>query len=829
MILKLTISLFLVSLLFSFSMSSQLVINEFSASNFSHTNFGSDWNPHFEDWIELYNNSGSEINLEGYFLSDDPDDPEKWTFPNVVISPNQQLLVLASGMGDYDPDAFEEIHTNFKLRQTEGEYVVFSDPDGNLLESYDFDEIGVTHANHSWARSTDGEGELFICTTPTPGEDNLGEFYEWYAVEPIMDLEAGFYDGSIQLQLSTTEPNADIFYTLDGSESTDNSWWYTDPLTIGASTVVKAIVYSNENGALPSLVETNSYFVDAPDHTLPVVSISGPELGSGNWGGGDDFLTTVELFSEDGVEVAEAHGTTDEHGSDSNAYDQRGFDFKTKDALGHDHHLSYPVFNSTDRDQFKRLIFRAAGFDNYSFQDGATHMRDLLCSELTLKADLDVDARRSQHCILYANGEYRGLYEMREKVDDPDYFEYYYDQSPGSVDFVKTWGGTWEEYGSADDWWDLVDFGLATDLCDDSNFETISEEIQISSITDFFILQSFVVKMEMLNWNQSWWKGNDPDGGALKWRYALWDNDMTLGNGVNYTGIPNTSSSALPCDILTLGDPGGAGHIPLLNELMSNFDFKSQYVERYVELAGTYFSCDYMNGLIDSLVNVMEPEMPGQVEHWGGTMEEWYDNIQELRDFVDARCDSLLIDLIEECWDIDTDEGFNLTINVEGDGTVEVNFNNVTVTESSSPHIFNNYVCEGLFELQAINGDDDFVIWELVEGYVPIGTGTNPLIQFELEEDVEITAHFESTVDISEVESPRLGVYPNPVIDQLNIDSEIPLDGIIIYDATGREILSEKLNQQLRVALDMSQFESGVYLVEVGTEVGFYTRRVIKD
>ena len=73
-------------------------------------------------------------------------------------------------------------------------------------------------------------------------------------------------------------------------------------------------------------------------------------------------------------------------------------------------------------------------------------------------ADLKLDERTNENCIVYLNGQYWGVYEYREKVDDIDFTEEYYDQPRHFVDFLKTWGGTWEEYGTGDDWYDFVTF-----------------------------------------------------------------------------------------------------------------------------------------------------------------------------------------------------------------------------------------------------------------------------------------------------------------------------------------------------------------------------------
>ena len=89
------------------------------------------------------------------------------------------------------------------------------------------------------------------------------------------------------------------------------------------------------------------------------------------------------------------------------------------------------------------MILKCAANDNYPFSYGSSgaHIRDAYVQSLSQVANLKLDERSYEPCILYLNGNYWGLYEIREKVDDLDFTEYYYDQD--SVEFLKTWGGTW--------------------------------------------------------------------------------------------------------------------------------------------------------------------------------------------------------------------------------------------------------------------------------------------------------------------------------------------------------------------------------------------------
>ena len=111
---------------------------------------------------------------------------------------------------------------------------------------------------------------------------------------------------------------------------------------------------------------------------------------------------------------------------------------------------STPLFHISERGKFQRLIFKAAANDNYPYSGGA-HVRDAYCQTLSALADLHLDERTSESCILYINGQYWGVYEYREKVDDSDFTRRYYDQSRYDIDFK-----TWEAPGKSMRWRRLV-------------------------------------------------------------------------------------------------------------------------------------------------------------------------------------------------------------------------------------------------------------------------------------------------------------------------------------------------------------------------------------
>ena len=736
---------------------SGIVINEYSAANCD--NDGSDCGD-YEDWIELFNNTTEAIDLEGYYLSDKIDNLTKWQFPNSFsIAPGGYLIIYASGL---DPNLeVSNDNTSFKLTQTRAtEYIILSSPE---LEIVDYKKLEHHQLNHSVGRSFDASSNWSIFLDPTPGSANENEeSYVGYIEAPYFNLDAGSYSDDIDLAIESNSYEIDIYYTLDGSAPTNNSTLYASVdaagnttysndewISISETTVIRSIAYSSNPAFLPSFISTNTYFINE-DHGVFVVSIAGGgEL--------DDLLNgsqirpvgSFEVFSPQGELLDEAVGEFNEHGNDSWAYPQRGFDYISRDQYGYNYAINNKLFSTKDRDSFQRLILKAAANDNYDFAPGnPAHIRDSYVHSLSQIGQLRMDERSHESCVLYVNGEYWGVYDIREKVDDLDFLDYYYDQPEGYVDFLKTWGNTWVEFGEEpetfNEWNTLRDFIVDNDMSDDANYEYVKSIYNTGSLIDYFILNSYVVCMDWLNWNTGWWRGRHPEGDKKKWRYILWDMDATFGHYINYTDIPETGPEADPCDPEGLGDPGGQGHVPILNSLLDNEDFMADYINRYADLSNTIFSCDFMISHLDSLIAIIQPEMFRQIERWGGNYLGWEQNVEELREFILERCSDQIVDGMEECYDV---EAVDVTIIIEGDGSVEVN--SIDLNTEDSP--WTGLYYSGLpIELLASSSENSLFnfYWEVLDGDFLLLNPSDPNLTFNLNGPVTIVANFDACLSV---------------------------------------------------------------------------------
>lgn len=836
------ISLILFTFHFSFlTCFSQVVINEYSCSNLSSSsdNFGQ-----YEDWIELYNTSGSAVNLAGYHLSDIKTNTTKWTFGNDTITANGFMRVWASGRGI---NTGANLHTNFKLTQCKPESIIFSDAAGNIIDSLTFKP---TQIGHSRGRITDGAPSWGVFISPTPNASNTNPYLD-YATTPTMNVAPGFYAGTQNVTITTPDPNITIRYTTNGTTPTAASTVYSSSVTISTTSVLRAKAFSSTANIPASFIESNTYFINS-SHTTAVISVFGDQIATLMSGNQINPPTGIEYFDSTGTFLTESFGECNKHGNDSWSYPQRGIDFVSRDEYGYNYALLNPLFNLKTRARFQRVILKASGTDNYPFENpgnpfswgppsqlGACHIRDAYVHTVSQKAHLHLDERTWAPAVLYVNGNYWGVYELREKVDDQDFTHYYYNSpskyststNQDSLQMLKTWGATWSEYGgntAQNDWGVLVNFITINNMAVQANYDYADSLLDVKSLADYFILNSYCVNSEWLNWDTEWWRAKNINAVHKKWRYTLWDEDATFHHYINYTGIPNDNANAAPCDPQTFGDPGGQGHVPILNALLQNPNYYQYFILRYFDLLNTGLSCQRMTDILDSMINVITPEMPGQINKWGGSMVQWKQNVLDLRNFILARCDSVQ-QYFDDCYGTAGPFPFPITgplsikVNVVPaiSGTVELNSINLTSFVWSGNYPGNINIS---FVAHADSGYC-FDHWEF-QNHTPLPSINDTAVTINLTTTDSIIAHFIpciSQVANLAAETGKVEVYPNPAGEKLNISLEgSSWEGtyiVRIKNLLGQSIFSGQFNKT-KIQIDTAKMPKGFFLLEISTEDG---------
>ena len=612
----------------------QLVINELVASNSmlaDDPDFGQSG-----DVIELHNAGTTDIDLSGWHLTDNFTDTTKWTFPEgVMLGAGEFLLVWCDG----ENAEASQLHSSFKLSSI-GEELAVYDADGQWVDGVVFP---TQSSDISYGRATDAAAEWGWFDAPTIGSsNNAATAYAGvtYGI-PYFSTEGGFYSEAQTVQLSSL--TGEIRFTTDGREPTLEDELYTDPVAIEASTFLRARVF--EANRIPGPTVTHSYFFDSTltGRPLPVFSlVTDPDYfwdaDTGiyvqdfkpDW----EWPVNVEFFENDGNNEAvfNERAGVKINGQNSWMLPQKMLGIYFRGGYGSGS-LDYPLFHDRDRSKFDNFVLRASGSD-WAY----TLMRDGL-SQHVPQENVYVDHQGFRPSIVFVNGEYMGIHNIRSRVDE-EFVEENHGLAGGTFDLINDDGIVEEGNDSA--YW-VMDGLFNEDLSVQANFDAAASEVDMQDFADYW-------STEIWASNSSWghnvvlWK---PQTGG-QWRYVFTDLDR------GFSGSTND-------DIDGFTQPQNNNYDyarTWIRHALENASYAQQFAQRFTDHLHTSFHPTRVKGLIDEWAGYIAPEVPYHVERWTGTtssygdgietVEFWEDEIEDLRTFASERSPFMLEDLASE-------------------------------------------------------------------------------------------------------------------------------------------------------------------------------------
>ena len=576
-----------------------LIINEVMNNNYSYM-------PHngneYYDWIELKNNSKSSINLKDYYLTNSTNTMEKYNLPDVELKSGEIYVLMASGDINLSNNSYT--HVNFKISDVESLYLT---KDNEIIDSM---VIANVPLGYSFGRHSDYG--LYYFSKPTPKAEN-GSGTSSVAYIPEFSVESGIYNDSDGINLEISG-NGTIYYTLDGSTPTTNSKVYSSPIFLNETTVVKAISY--KEGKLTSEVKTASYIINE-NHTLPVMSVSlNPNsfknLQSDAWNTELEYSAHAELY-EDGKSFEIPCGVK-LFGGSTRGLAKKSFTLKFRKKYG-EASLSYQVFENRDYSEYNSLILRSGSQDQES-----AFIRDILMTSLVEDVtNLQVQAYKS--VILYINGQYWGVYNIREQVDD-DYISNNFNVVNEGSNIVRIDNDI--TTGDGKQYFDLLNYLNTHDMSKDSNYEYVKERLNIESYVDFWVAENWVSNNDIVN-TRFYWHPNIDNG---KINMIFYDLDFAMWN---------TSHNYFTFSV----QPGGMSRLNIstlmMRKLMENNEFKKTFLERLSYQLKNVWNEERVLERIDYIYNDLKPEMERNQKRWGMTYKEWEDNIEKLRQYTRGR------------------------------------------------------------------------------------------------------------------------------------------------------------------------------------------------
>ncbi|MCB8925915.1 MAG: CotH kinase family protein [Ardenticatenaceae bacterium] len=749
-----------------------LFINEIVASNDS---TAADEDGDYEDWIEIYNSGGTAVNLEGYGLTDNPDEPFKWVFPAETIEPGGYLLVWASDKERAVPGS--PLHTNFKI-SAGGEDIMLTTP-GGVQEDL-LPEVAL-QTDISYGRQPDGPGAFLFFPEPTPGASNTTTGYSDILEPPVLSQAGGFYTDGIQLEITTDQPDTTIYYTLDGSEPTTSSAVYTGPLTVDSragdpnvlslirtteddvywappageifkGTVVRALV--DKPGALASPVATQTYFVDPAmngRYTFPVISIAtdaanffDPEIGIYVPGNYLNFAQSgiewerpihIEFYEPDGTLGFAQDAGVRIHGSKSTTYHVKSLRIYARSEYGADR-IEYEIFPGWKNEEFERLILRNSGQDV-----STTLFRDALAQSLV--SHLSFDTQPYRPAVVFLNGEYWGIHNVRERLDN-NYLGLTYDIDNNSLDLLTNRGIV--EEGNADHFNAMMNFVTTTGVADPADYAYLQTQMDVQNFIEYMTAEIIMNNNDWLQNNIDYWRyqtdAYDPDapeGQDGRWRWLMSDLDqsfgLTAGSGFyTYDRLAWATEEGNP--------PYNASMAILLRALLENAEFRADFINQFADQLNTAFVPDRVIAQIDSMETALVPEMQEHIDRYGRpiSLTAWNSSVQTMRDFAVNRPGYQRQHVVEHFGLSGT---ANVTLNVSdpAHGAIRISsilINEETIGISGAPYPWTGiYFRDVPIAVEAIPAPGYMFV-----GWTELPGETNPLLAVMLGGDMTLTAVF---------------------------------------------------------------------------------------
>lgn len=435
----------------------QVVINELMQSNIDC--IMDNLNEFPDSWVELYNGGASAVNLNHYKLGIAPEASEAWQLPAQTMRPKHYAVVYC------DKEKIG-MHTDFRLETGKG-CKVYLFEDGSLIDSI-IVERKQPAPNTAYGRETDGSETMGYLTRPTPGSVNCGQTAKDVLGDPLFSEPGGVFTSSRTITLTLTLPDSVpegtvIRYTTNYTEPNTFSTVYTGPITINENTVIRAKLFRDGYLSPRSTVHSYLFFPTSRALTLPVISIvtnptylNNSEIGIYTDGSYQEGKKNYEFnwrrpinfeFFEKGNQPSSLNQLCETRIMGGAT---RGNKLKSLALYAHKRfgtkRFDYEFFPDQRPGQhdYKSIQLRNAGNDfDYLY------MRDAI-AQRTMGSHVDLDWQAWRPAIIYINGKYQGILNIRERSNEDHVYTRY--DGLEDIDMIENWWdlkeGDWTNYNA---------------------------------------------------------------------------------------------------------------------------------------------------------------------------------------------------------------------------------------------------------------------------------------------------------------------------------------------------------------------------------------------
>lgn len=639
------------------------------------------------------------------------------------------------------------------------------------------------------------------------------------------------------------------------SSTFDNDPYYIPENNVFKATVVRAIAVKDEN---ISEIITHTYFVHpegANKYSLPIIALSMNEdlmfdytIGTNNagnsfdqwrsanpndaaglwsnanyWRAGEEFEHELNFSYFQNGEMIVNHGAgLRNHGNSTRSLPNRSWRLYARGSYGSSN-FNHRFFNDQHFAAYKRLILRNSGNDT-----NKTMFRDGVVQQMV--NHLNFATQAYQPCIVFLNGEYWGIYNIRERFDD-HYFNRTFGVDGDDLDYLEN--NALVEEGSNTHYLNFLQTLEETDMSTEEAYTYLERNMDIQNYHDYYISSIFSANYDWPNNNIVYWRKRTPDyvpdapyGHDGRWRWVMKDMDVAF-NG-NTEWIRNAATFNMLDHSTNLTGINGADdhgeYTFLFRTALENPRFKNEFVNRFADLLNTTFLTERVLTVIDEHQAILDGEIEEHIERWSMIEDKdtWLENVEVMREFARARPE-FQRQHIQQQFDI---EGlYNLTVSPEIQEAGYITVNTIDILPTTVGVSENPYPWTGLY----FSDIPLKIKANAYEGYVfTHWSGASESTEAEIEitsnslMDIELVAHYTIEASLEDHQLISYKIYPNPATDILQIETSSNLQAVRLFTIDGRMIMSS--NESI---ITTSHLNSGLYLIELTTDHGKVVSKVM--
>lgn len=588
-----------------------LIINEIVASNID-GNMSPATN--FDTWIELYNPGEQAVSLYGMYLSDDPDNLQKWKMPLTVGTvPAKGFKVVWMGSNHIKPQ-----QAPFSLNG-DGGMVFLSDKDGNVLDSQDYPEA---LSRTSWARTADGAGQWGWTDKATPNATNTTATFCSERLEaPVVEPGSTFFSSSVTVRVTIPE-GCTLRYTTDGSlpTLTNGSTSTTGVFTRTGTNDMRFRLY--RDGYLPSVPVTRSYVKTAYTSTIPIITIVGDNryfndntwgiavrgtngrTGNGqstpcNWNMDWDRPVNFSMILPDGQMAFNQDVNICVSGGWSRPNEPKSYKLKAAKEFDQMNNLSYRFFPQKPYLRNKALLLRNGG------NDGFCRFLDPAVQTIIQRSGIDIDVQSYVPVFEYVNGQFKGVLNLREPNNRKFVAANFgYDDDRIDMFEMSADSNVYMMVGTMDALERIYELGAQA--VNASAYEELKTLLDIDEFINYMAMQFYIGSTD---WPHNNIKGYRKwDGG--RYRFVTFDLDFVFSTSDSFNFFKNDqwhtfheiydTHQQLRAEIKL---------VTLFLNLLNNNDFRKKFIDTFSIMGGSVFEAKRCEAIINELADFVRPMM----------------------------------------------------------------------------------------------------------------------------------------------------------------------------------------------------------------------------